>query len=181
MAIRVNAPVKVIDGYYSGKTGKVIDIFATIGTAIVSFDDNGDVGKVSISSLIEIQDQKKPVEPEIPEGAKKISRADFEVALIESHQYMMERTFRNPMSGIIGSLTGTIVGSNIADKIFKDQDVIVMTEDQLIAALWDGCSPEAVNESVGGHMGIGKAMDVSIAAIMNLRKIPGILFGGENG
>jgi hypothetical protein len=180
MAIRENATVKVIGGVYKDETGKVVRIYGNVGVALVQLE-NGDLVKVFLSELVEIRPQEAEPKTEIPEGAKKISRADFDAALIESHQYMMERTFRNPMSGIIGGLTGTIVGADIADKIFKDQDVVVMTEDQFIAVLWAGCSPEAVNKSVGGKMYTRQAMDVSIAAIMNLRKIPSILFGAENG
>lgn len=180
MSIRENATVKVVGGAHVGETGKVVRIYDDLGIALVALGTDS-LGKVFLYDMVEIRPQETEPKTEIPEGAKKISRADFDNALIESNQYMMDRTSRNLMSGVIGTLTGTIVGADIADKIFKDQDVVVMTEDQLIAELWAGCSPEAVNESVGGQMGIGKAMDVSIAAIMNLRKIPGILFGGENG
>jgi hypothetical protein len=181
MAIRENATVNVIDGLYKGRTGKVIRVHDLLSVAIVSFDDNGDLGKTHFSELVEIKPQKQAVEPEIPEGAKKISRADFEVALIGSNQYMASRVSSHPLTAVIGSSIGTIVGANITDKIFKDQDVVVMTEDQFVAELWVNCNPKAVGEMIGNIMNLGNNMDVSIAAIMNLRKIPVILFGAEVG
>lgn len=181
MVVRENATVNVIGGPYKGRTGKVVRVHDLVDIALVSFDDNGDLGKVSLSALVEVQPQKQAVEPEIPEGAKKISRADFEVALIDSSQYTASRVSSHPLTAIIGSSIGTIVGANIADKIFKDQDVVVMTEDQFVAELWVNCNPKAVGEMIGNLMNLGNNMDVAIAAIMNLRKIPVILFGGEVG
>lgn len=185
MAIRVNTPVKVIDGHYADKTGKVIDIFETIGTAIVSFDDNGDVGKVSLSALIEIapQDSKiVDVKIEIPEGAKKISRADFDAALAEltSPEKMLSGT-SDGLVGFTKVLTAKIVGDGVRDKIFEDQDVVIMTGDDFAVALWDACNPINVSKKTGDKMGARKTVRVAITAIIVLEEIVDILFGAEDG
>lgn len=180
MAIRENATVNVIGGPYKDGTGKVVRVYGNVGIALVQME-NGDLGKVYLSELVEIHPQETEPKTEIPEGAKKISRADFEIAFIESIQLLRETAFDNPTSGIITTAIGSIVGKNIADKLFEDQDVVVMTEDQFTAVLWAGCSPEAMSGIIGGLMGIGKTIDVSIAALMSMRKIPDLLFGAENG
>lgn len=186
MAIQKNATVKAIGGFYDGRVGKVCSIFPEIDTAVVSFDDNGDVGKVSLSALVEIQSQESKivgVKVEIPEGAKKISRADFDAAVekITSPEKMMDFA-SNPMVGLIKILTAKIVDDSVRDKIFKDQDVVVMTEDEVILALWDACNPIAVNEmTTGGKTSNRKAVKVAITALISLEEIVDILFGAENG
>lgn len=181
MAIRENSTVNVIGGPYKGRTGKVVRVHDLVSVVIVSFDDNGDLGKIHFSELVEIEPQKQAVEPEIPEGAKKISRADFEEALTESIVFLEEYQFRNPKSRAAGVTIAAIVGTNVADKIFKGQDVVVMSEDQFIVALWADCCPEAVSEIIGGGVPIGKAKDISVAAVASLAKISDILFGDEVG
>lgn len=180
MNVRENDRVQVVGDIFDGKVGTVKSVYNSLGMAVVKFDEG--VAKVPLSCLVKIKSQEN-AEPktEIPEGAKKISRADFEVALIDSSQYMASRVSSHPLTAVIGSSIGTIVGANIADKIFKDQDVVVMTEDQFVAELWVNCNPKAVGEMIGNLMNLGNNMDVAIAAIMNLRKIPGILFEADNG
>lgn len=183
MAIQKNATVKAIGGFYDGRVGKVCSIFPEIDTAVVSFDDNGDVGKVSLSALVEIRPQETEPKTEIPEGAKKISRADFDAAVekITSPEKMMDFA-SNPMVGLTKILTAKIVGDFVRDKIFKDQDVVVMTEDEVILALWDACNPIAVNEmTTGGKTSNRKAVKVAITALISLEEIVDILFGAENG
>ena len=172
MAIHENSTVKVIGGFYDGKTGKVATIYPSLDVAIVSFDDTGNVGKVSLSALVEVRSQEK----QIPENGKKISRADFDAALIEVTTNSMSTS-----GNFAGAMSGVIIGEFIGSEIFKESDVVVITEDQFIAALWAGCSPEAVNKTVGNEMPICKALHVGIAAVITLRKLSEILFGAENG
>lgn len=177
MAIRENTPVKVIGGLYDGRVGKVVHTYPNLDVAIVSFDDNGDVGKISLSALVEIRPQKQAVEPEIPEGAKKISRADFDAALIQATTLAMAKDAPN----IMGALSAALVGERIGSEIFKESDVVVMTETEFIGALWDGCHPQRVSENVDKAMDVCKSISVSIASVITLRTIPRILFGAENG
>lgn len=175
MAIHENDTVKVLEGCFAGKIGKVISIYPIIGVAVVALD-SGDVCKVALSSLAEIQEPKKPVEPEIPEGAKQISKADFKAAIMEGMLKVMQ------ISGSsLGAMTGVVIGDSILSAIFKESDVVVITKDQLIRAMWAGCSPEAARKIVNDKMPIGKLWEVSIMAVVTLRNIPEILFGGENG
>lgn len=183
MAIQKNATVKVIGGFYDGRVGKVCSIFPEIDTAVVSFDDNGDVGKVNLSALVEIQSQESKtvdVKIEIPEGAKKISRADFDAAIDKiTSPKKMSRS--NPMSGFIAMLGGVLVSHTLREKIFKDQDVVVMTEDDFVVALWDACSPVEIARSAGNKHSVRDAMRMSITALISLEDMVDILFGAENG
>lgn len=181
MAIRKNATVKVIGGFFEGREGKVIETHDFAGIALVSFDDNGGLGKVEIAQLVEIQPQESrivDVKIEIPEGAKKISRADFEDAL--QRVFLSQRNNGN-FSDFIGGMTAVLVGSNVATKIFEGQDVVVMTKDEFVVALWDGCNPKCVSDQIRGRQSVARSMDVSVAAILSLREIPDILFGADNG
>lgn len=186
MAICENATVKVINGFHEGKTGKVVKIHDYAEIAVVSFDDNGDLGKVLLSELVEVQPQESrivDIKSEIPEGAKKISRADFDAAVekLTCPEKMMDFA-ANPMVGFTKILTAKIVGDSVRDKIFEGEDVVVMTEDQLILALWDACNPIAVNEvTTGGKTSNRKAVKVAITALISLEEIVEILFGAENG
>lgn len=179
MAIRENATVNVIGGPYKDGTGKVIRIYESVGIALVQMD-NGDLGKVYLAELVEIRPQEAEPKTEIPEGAKKISRASFDEAIKEA-TFSVADVGRNPMVGLMGAMTGVVVGQDVGDKIFKGQDVVVMTEEDFVVALWDGCNPKNVSASVGNLHSVTKCLDVSVAAILSLRKIARILFGADNG
>ena len=185
MTIRENSTVKVIGGFYEGKTGKVVKIHDYAEIAVVSFDDNGDLGKVSLSELIEVQPQADrivDVKIEIPEGAKKISRADFDAALDEliSPEKMLADKV-NPTVSFAKVLTVKIIGDTIRDEIFKDQDVVVMTEDTFVSAMWDACNPTHIREAMKSKDSAGKIIKLAITALISMEEIVGILFGAENG
>jgi hypothetical protein len=163
---------------FKDRAGKVVRVYddLIIPVAIVEFSETL-TAKIPIVYLIEIKEQaKEPVkEPEIPEGAKRITRNDFTQAITDATC----PAFNGEFSDLIGSMSASIVGMEMTDNLFKDQDVIIMTEDQLVAALWDGCSPVNVDESVGSRMGLYKSLTVSITAIMKLRKLVEILFSED--
>lgn len=189
MSIKVNDKVRVDTsmGYLSnvmGLTGTVIQVYDfLVPMAIVKFE-NGITAKVEVSNLIKVEAQEnqeaKLVTPEIPEGAKRITKSDFEAALMAVANPVGGMSERNPMAVFVGSMTAMIVGKNVAAKIFKDQDSVVMTEDQFTAALWDGCNPENVSESVGEKIPVSKCMRVSITAIISLENIVGVLFSDNS-
>lgn len=186
MAIHENATVKVIGGIHEGKTGKVVKIHEYADLAIVSFDDNGDLGKVSLSALVEVQPQESrivDVKIEIPEGAKKISRVDFEAALkrVTSPDRVLGDNSRDPMGGFMRSITTMIVGKKVTDKIFEDQDVVVMTEDEFISALWGACDPVTVSDDVDKKLSSRKCITVAMTAIISFEEIVESFFGAENG
>lgn len=186
MAIHENSLVKVVDGMYAGKTGKVVNVYPQVGTAVVSFDDNGDLGKVLLAALVEVPPQEGrivDVKIEIPEGAKKISRADFEAELkrVTSPDHVVGGKSRDPMSDFLRNITTMIVGKKVIEKIFEDQDVIVMTEDGLISALWSACDPVSISENIDKKMSPRKCITIAMTAMISFDEIVGILFGAENG
>lgn len=180
MTIREKTRVRVIAGYYEGKTGKINSVHPEAGVAIVSFDDNGDVGKVNLSDLIEIQDQPEEKAPEIPEGAKQISRADFDAALDRVSNEVM-RSGKNPMVGFTQIMTARLVADSVKVEIFRDQDVVTMTEDDFASALWDACNPATLRELNDMPTG-GKVRRLAMVAYISFEEIVEILFGSpENG
>ena len=182
MNIRENATIKVHSGYYAGMTGKVDRIYPSLNMAIVSFDDVDVVGKVSLSSLEVVKPQETAAEPksEIPEGAKRISKGDFEetLAVVTDTRRLLEGS--DPMFSLSRILTAKIVGESVRDQIFKDQDAVVMTEDDFIVALWNVCNPVAVAEKIQNKMSISKTAKISVVAFSTLMELTEILYGGEN-
>lgn len=182
MSIRENSTVKVIGGMYDGKTGKVVNVYPTLDVAIVSFDDNGDVGKILLSALVEVRPQEnRETKSEIPEGAKKISRADFEEALkrVTSPDHVFGNKSRNSTGDFMRCITTMLVGKEVTEKIFKDQDVVVMTENEFISAIWSACDPVSVSENVNKKMSSRKCITVAMTAIISFEEIVAIIFGEE--
>ena len=182
MAIQKNATVKAIGGFYDGRVGKVCSIFPEIDTAVVSFDDNGDVGKVSLSALVEIRPQETEPKTEIPEGAKKISRADFDNAvdaLVAPEKILFSGG--NPMSIIakVGSVMA--LRDHVRNEIFKDNDNVVMTEDDFVSVLWSACNPGVAAKLIPGVKPGRKLNKIAVGAFVSFDEILEILFGAENG
>lgn len=175
MSIRENATVKVIGGLYDGKTGKVVKVHDYADIAVVSFDDNGDVGKVSLSALVEIQpqaDQVVDVKIEIPEGAKKISRAEFMDAItqVTKPDKIVERL--GAEKGMLAGLNALVMGMKLTERLFGEDEIIVITRDQLFHEIAATVTDEDP-----------KFMIVAFACSLILRDIADILFtdGSDNG
>lgn len=193
--MNIGDKVKVASGNYSeaikGKIGVIdrIHNFTFGDVAIVKLDDNVSA-KVYTVDLIKIDEaqeahKEQEYETEIPEGARVISEEDFlgavfEVTKPENHSGGMDE--KNPMSNIIGGMVGVVVGAKIAKKVFKDQEAVTLTEDQLVKIIWDGCSPENMQGVIDNNMTVDVCMVTSLAAIMTLKNLGNILFpnGSEN-
>ena len=188
MSIHVNDQVKVVraDGELScliGAIGKVdrIHELATGRIAIVKIiPDETCYREIVVKFPVENL-ERVDAKTEIPEGAKQISEADFEAALEEltNPEKLLSGKSGNPMVGFTRILTAKLIGDGVKAKIFKDQDVVVMTEGEFSAVLWDACNPVAVDEMVNNKMGAAKTLKVSITAMITLEEIVGILFGEE--
>lgn len=170
MTINENTRVKVISGYYRGRTGKVTRFYNWADFAFVTFDDTGDVGKVVFSDLVEIPE-------EIPEDAKEITRSKYNEALLSATQTSDDGKYLIAIPETDGSLTGYFVGMTVGDYIFKDKDVVVMTEEEFISTLWEGCNPILQNEKINNQMKPVSVMDVSITGLLTMRKLARCLFG----
>ena len=176
-AIKENDRVKVVacENYlelFRNCTGKVTRIFETLSVpiAIVELeDDAGTTIKVHVTDLVKVE--VKSQESEIPEGAKLITKEAFDRAVMEA-----TLNAKSP-SRILGSLSATIVGHNIGEKIFESEDAVYMTKDQFIATLWDGCSPKNVGESIDNQMSGEKCLHISITAMIGLEQTIEIFFG----
>ena len=175
MAIRENSTVKVIGGLYDGKAGKVVKVHEYADIAVVSFDDNGDVGKVSLSALVEVQPQESrivDVKIEIPEGAKKISRAEFMDAItqVTKPDKIVERL--GAEKGMLAGLSALVMGMKLPERLFGEDEIIVITRDQLFQEIAATVADEDP-----------KFMIVAFACSLILRDIADILFtdGSDNG
>lgn len=180
MAIKENATVKVINGPYVDKIGKLSRVYPEIDMAIVSFED-GEVGKVALSSLVETLSKEERDAIEIPEGGRKITKADFDAALAEltNPVKLFSDPDVDPTRLLVVSATAKIVGVRVGEELFKDSDVVAITEDRFISLLWAVCDPVKVSEATRNKMIVRNCMPVSLAAMMTLNDIVPILFGGS--
>lgn len=181
--IKANDRVKVVVGtrYYDILGNQIGQVLRTYdfadGVAIVEFPEGMTV-KIAIDDLVKIEVKPQETEEakvEIPEGVKRITEEEFRKAVIE-----VTSDFAANNGGFMRGATGVIMGANISSKLFKSQDSVVMTKDELIVTLWDGCNPVNVSESTGGEMPLDKSLSVSISGIISLRKIADILFDDES-
>ena len=85
----------------------------------------------------------------------------------------------NPLFGLLGGMSAMITGMKIADRIFKDQEVVTITEDQFTEAIWDYCSPAKLAES--SNMSVRECMKVSLLSINALDDLIEIFFGDGSG
>lgn len=183
MTIREKTRVRVIAGFYEGKTGKINRTYPESGVAIVSFDENGDVGKVNLSDLIEIEAQPEEKAPEIPEGAKQISRVDFDKAvddLVSPERIIFSGGNAHATVAKLGAILASrrIVG----DKIFNGATSVVMTEDEFVSALWIACDPRNMISGDKSCLSAHRMTKLAVATVIGLEEVVEILFGSpENG
>ena len=189
MRIKENDRVKVIkaEGELSplvGAIGEVIRIYELGAGDIAAVRIIPDetiareiVVKLPVENLEKVTAQTR--ETEIPEGAKQISKADFEEALarVTNPGAALSDTKLNPIAALTKIMTGKIIGDAAKDKIFKDRDVVITNEEQFIVMLWNACDPVTVAETVGKKMSMRKCVDVALAAFVTMGEIIPILFG----
>lgn len=173
MATQKNATVKVIGGLYDGRVGKVVNTYPEIDVAVVSFEDNGDIGKVSLSALVEITPQESKivgVKVEIPEGAKKISRNEFleAIAQVTKPDKIIEKVGEEK-SMYVG-LAAVMGGVKLTERLFGEDEIIVIDKERLIHEIAGSVADEDP-----------KFMIVGLMNGIILRGVVDILFGAENG
>lgn len=181
MKIKVNDEVVIVSNEFPltrfvGRVGIVDRMYEDIipQTAIVRFSEFETV-KVPVMYLEKVAPQKKSSD-ELFGGAKRITRDDFAQAVAK----VTRPKFTGNMSDLIGTMTASISGMDITDKLFNDRDEVVMTEDQLVMALWDGCAPKNMSEIIDRKMSFAQCMDVSLTNLITLRDIVKILFPDES-
>lgn len=167
---------------YKGKVATVKRIFSDVipPIAYVEIEEDPKIAntvgfKVPLADLVAIPDEPKS---DIPEGAREITKADFEEALksVTNPEAAFANTNLNPMGSLLKIMTAKIVGENAKTEIFKDCDSVVMSEDQFVVALWNACDPVTVAEITGKKMSARKCMDVALAAFISFRDVVAILF-----
>lgn len=190
MRINVDDKVKIVNvegvlARYEDKIGKVDRIFyETIPPiAIVQFDGEDCIfTKVPLVNLVKVEiEAQVETASEIPEGAKKISRAEFRAALervTHPNNIFTERS--GGMSAFVRGVTTMIVGEAVETAIFKDADGVVMTEDEFVSELWSACNPVAISESVKKGMPASNCIHVALTALIGLEDVVEILFGGSD-
>lgn len=178
--INVNDRVKVVAGFgwvrmFNGWVGVVqrMHELRADTVAIVEFED-GTTAKISVDDLVKVEYKSRETEDPntIPEGAKRITADDFGDAVAKS-----TASFAVNVGDITKGMSGLLVGADIGRKLFESRDSVVMTKDEVIATLWDGCSPANVCDSVDGETSLDKSFVISINAIESLREVADILFG----
>ena len=108
------------------------------------------------------------------------SKTDFEetLAVVTDPRRFIEGV--DPMFNLSRLLTARMVGESVRDQIFKDQDSVVMTEDDFTVALWNTSNPVAVAEKMKNKMSVSKTARISVVAFSTLMGITEILYAGEN-
>lgn len=193
MSIKENDRVKVIkaEGELSpliGATGTVKRIYELSAgdiAAVQIIPDETIAREIFVKLPVENLEKVGPQEnreTEIPEGAKRITKADFEAALAEiTSPEKMHESGSNLLGTFTRIMTAKIIGDSVRDKIFEDQDVVIMTEEEFISTLWKACDPVTTSESVKKGLSARKCVHVAITAMIGLEEIVGIIFGGSNG
>jgi hypothetical protein len=191
MALEKNATVKVIKGIYEGKIGRLIRVYKEVDVGVVDFDD-GEIGKVNLSSLTETEPETEPEitrrAREIQEieeslvGGHKISKADFDAALakITNPTVLFSAPDADPIRVLVEGMTAKLVGVRVGMRLFEDgSDVVVISEDHFISLLWDVCNPANISDTIGKKMDNRKCIAVALAAMITLKDLVPVLFGGS--
>lgn len=184
MSIKENSVIKVVtnDPFFDRPTGtgKVVRMYGELGIAIVRFE-SGQVIKIPVDFLAEVEQKNENQETKIPEGAKRISKQEFLDAVMtvtSLDQIAGSRSGEvDPMKLLFGGMTIVIVGTHIKEELYQDKEEIFLTEDQLKDALCKGCSPDKVAASVDNKMNIAKVLPISMLSLLVLKGIIPILFG----
>lgn len=163
--------------------GKVERVYATLDCpiAVVTFEDGYYARAITVKVPLDNL-EKVEIAPEIPEGAKQISRAEFKAALekVTHPDNIFSERSGGGMSALVRGMTIMIVGNKVENAIFKDQDGVVMTEDEFISELWTACNPVTLSEGIDKGMSANRCFTVAIGAIIGLEEIVEILFGGSD-
>lgn len=186
MNIKPNDKVKILnaEGYLAeleGVTGTVERVYPehTPPIAIVKFEEDPTVAscmtvKVYIDNLVKVEP-----EVEIPEGAKQISKDDFDAALkeITSPERALSNNKIEPTKLFFAAMTTMIIGRKVSERLFENQSSITVTEDQFIDAIWSACSPVNVSEGIDNKISVRKCAHISLTTTLDLLEIVPILFG----
>lgn len=177
--VKVNYPLFGIEG--TGVIVMTYDFSEEDPTAIVKLD-NGNTFKVPFScmtKLAEESQEEQESKTEIPVGSKRITKQEYEDALIKvtDPANLLGGDEGNPLTKLLGSMTGAIHGKKLGTQLFGDNDSIVMSEDEFVVAIWNGCSPDNVEFR---DKSMRENMVVSIAALMTLQNLPKVIFDGSD-
>lgn len=183
MSININDRVRVTVGSETDKVGEVVNIhkLSIDDIAIVKFQD--ETVKVPISALVKVESQeKKVVEEDLPEGAKRITKVEMFDALRVatdpsrfSDSDKAERMFFAYMGAV---LTGT----RIIAELYGDNDEIIILKVEFLEAIVRGVSVDKLSSDVDGQMTASQLMPISLLYMLLLKKMVPILFddGSEN-
>ncbi len=187
MKINVNDKVLIAsdDALFApckGKVATVKRIYTEVNPPIAFVEIEEDpavantVGlKVPLADLVLI-----PAEPksEIPEGAREITKADFDAAVdAVTDPNNLPEGVAPSTTRIITLLGNKILGEDVRKDIFKDRDSVIMTEEEFTAALWNGCRPEVVANAAGNKTAWRGYAHASIGLMLSFEDMIPIFFG----
>lgn len=189
MSIHVNDRVKVVhaDGELScliGAIGKVdrIHELATGRIAIVKIvpDDETCYREIVVKFPVENLEKVEP-KIEIPEGAKQITKEDFGAALKEvtSPEAVFSEGSRDHILDLLEGMAAVAFGCHLKEILFKESDVVVLTENDFVRSLWDACNPAAAVKNTDTASAFD-GLPVALASVIRLRGLVEILFGGSD-
>lgn len=182
MAVSTNTTVKIIGGFYRGATGKVVKIHSDFNLAIVAIDNTETIVKVSLSSLEAIEPQDQNVSAEFLEGAKRITMGEFFEAVekvVDPDRIFSDKSI-NPVAALTEGLAAITFAHTLSEILFSDKDVAIVTEDDLVGALWEACNPVKTSDKIRKSHSAYDCILVSLTAVSRLEEIVPALFGGAN-
>ena len=188
MNINIGNKVRVVGvtgnlSTFNGRVGKLEKVFTEVEPPIcyVLFEEDELIArsmgvKVPLENLVKVEEE---IESEIPEGAREISKADFDAAVAEitDPEKALSIKVLDPMASLTKLLTTKIVFSKAGEAIFRDREVVTMTEDEFISTLWSACDPVVVCEDLDGKMSVRKCIEIALIAMIDFDKLVQFLFG----
>ena len=178
MSIKVGDRVTIVDtaafSPLNGEIGEVLRIYEVNPPVAYVVLESGKAGiKIPLDFL-------EKVEPkvEIPEGAKQITKEDFGAALkeITSPEAVISEGSGDHFRDLLEGLAALAFGIKLNQSLFKDSDVVILTEDDFVRSLWDACNPAAPIENAD-NVSAFDGLPAALASVIRLRGLVKILFG----
>lgn len=171
---------EAVSGYetFVGKVGEVLatsehEFLPGGGVALVDWET--EAGKISYDHLEMYQPEEEPSH-EIPEGARVITREDFDAAMDVLNDPVRILSSDHRASDFVSFVCNMATRNRLEDVLFKTADEVVMSELGFCTALWDACNPTIIHLEGDPLRAPRESLQVAIASVIGIRELAKILF-----
>lgn len=189
MSLKKGMKVKIVTeepflSEIKNEVGTVHEIYEDMGIAIVKIP--GGATKVPIEFLEEVKEEnpadQKP-------GTRRITKEAFEAAIDKVTKPSPEKMAdEHDFLYMLMRLAAKATGYVIMDDLFKNNSEVDLTKDELVALLWDNCSPSNVASRVKNlrtdpkypEVSLKKVILISSISFTYLKDIVDLLFPQDN-